>query len=515
VITVSRIVLRQVHGLFRRAGIGRSPVGPAAQVELSSGPTGLSLCGLSHDVALQYHQPGELTAERCVLPSQVLEDCEGRRDEPVQIEIGSGPRATVTWRDGNVPQLVEYPLEPADRFEKFPSDPAEWIANQGALIAALRQAADTTDPESSRYALGNVQLRGARGHVASTDGRQALRQSGFSFGVREDLLVPAPHVLQSAVFDDQQSVSVGTAGDWFALRQAAWTVWLRIDRTSRFPRVDDVFPQPERASNTLELSTDDAEFLRQSLGRLPSAELEFPPVTIDLAERLVFRAKDGTGRVTELVMTGSQATGLPVAINANRRLVERAVALGFRRLLVFDPNRVVLCVDGSREYVWMPLDPQGVIPATEGAVRVESTAAHVHAAQSNGVSHNSHEHKELHDREQHRPARASTPRIRRMSDSQANGQPNEEQRQQDARRPKRRSAAAGNPGHDVRPRAANPVGSSVGQSPIQQAEQLHAALREALRQSRELVHTLRRQKKHSRLVQSTLDSLKQLHGVAG
>jgi hypothetical protein len=358
------------------------------------------------------------------------------------------------------------------------------------------------------------------GLVAVPDGRQALRLGGFTLGVREDLLVPAPHVLKSAAFDDERTVSVGTAGDWFAVRQGPWTVWLRIDRTSRFPRVDDVFPQPERASSTLELSTDDAEFLRQSLSRLPDSGQDDPSVTIELGERIALRAKDGSGRVTELVATGSRATGRPVAMNANRRLVERAVTLGFRRLLFFDPHRVVLCIDGAREAVWLPLDPQGIVPTTDDAVRVEShmtsaATAPSRAERSGAASFSTTGDAGHRDYVPARSVAISTPRIHRMSHTPENDQPNAVDHTEDTRRSKRRKVAAAESGRAVRAGDESPLDSSASQSPIDQAEQLTTALREALRQSRELLHGLRRQKKHTRLVQSTLDSLKQLHGVAG
>ena len=49
--------------------------------------------------------------------------------------------------------------------------------------------------------------------------------------------------------------------------------------------------------------------------------------------------------------------------------------------------------------------------------------------------------------------------------------------------------------------------------PIQQAQALKESLREALHKSSQLIVALRRQKKHDRLVRSTLASLKQLQGV--
>lgn len=65
------------------------------------------------------------------------------------------------------------------------------------------------------------------------------------------------------------------------------------------------------------------------------------------------------------------------------------------------------------------------------------------------------------------------------------------------------------------PRTANRAKASSKQTAdlIQQAESLKASLRTALIAARELIRGLRRQRKQSRLVQSTLASLRQLQGV--
>src|SRR5690606_11031401 len=51
-------------------------------------------------------------------------------------------------------------------------------------------------------------------------------------------------------------------------------------------------------------------------------------------------------------------------------------------------------------------------------------------------------------------------------------------------------------------------------TPIEQAIAVRTAVREALTQTNELIRVLKRQKRQSRLVESTLQSLKQLQTVA-
>ena len=52
-------------------------------------------------------------------------------------------------------------------------------------------------------------------------------------------------------------------------------------------------------------------------------------------------------------------------------------------------------------------------------------------------------------------------------------------------------------------------------SPIEHAEAIRDTLRQALAQTSQLIVSLRRQRKQTRLMKSTLDSLKELERVAG
>ena len=60
-----------------------------------------------------------------------------------------------------------------------------------------------------------------------------------------------------------------------------------------------------------------------------------------------------------------------------------------------------------------------------------------------------------------------------------------------------------------------PVGPKSAGSPIEQAALLRDALRVAARQANELLRSLKRQKRQTRIVESTLASLKELQKVAG
>jgi len=67
--------------------------------------------------------------------------------------------------------------------------------------------------------------------------------------------------------------------------------------------------------------------------------------------------------------------------------------------------------------------------------------------------------------------------------------------------------------HSVDPTAASKPASTAGDSVIQQAEALRDSLHDSLLKTRELIVSLKREHRHTKLVRSTLSSLKQLQGI--
>src|SRR5690606_10214189 len=135
-------------------------------------------------------------------------------------------------------------LSPSDQAE-WPTVPSELAENPAHLLTALRDASETTDPESSRFALGHIELRGTRGEIAATDGRQLLLARGFVFPWQEDLLVERNRVYASKEFKGEEAVFIGYAENWVTLRIGPWTLQFAANQTGRFPRVDDVVRRAE------------------------------------------------------------------------------------------------------------------------------------------------------------------------------------------------------------------------------------------------------------------------------
>lgn len=184
----------------------------------------------------------------------------------------------------------------------------------------------------------------------------------------------------------------------------------------------------------------------------------------------------GTGRATELVLARSGYTGEPVRLHTNREYLARAVRLGFAELCVSGPESPVLCRDDRRSFAWQPLSKEAAIGPADDAVRIESD----HPGPAPGPAEN---------------RRPTTP----MSEPTPRARPD--------------AARNGTGGGVVHANGTGPIGGNGATglaALIQEAVTLHEALADAKARTHWLIGALRRHRKHSKLVASTLQSLKHL-----
>ena len=338
-ISVSRSLIRRFRTLHRRARITRAPGLLSKQVILRSGADGLRIRAVSDQVALEYHQPGNMDADEIVVPAELLACCEGRTADLVSLELRGDGKVLASWIDQGIPQTVEYDAVQDPGADSFPPVPESFEPNSPELCPALKAAVAIVPQDRSRYALDCLQLRGADGKIVVTDGRQILVQSGFQFPWTDELLVPASPVLACNELYREGPSSVGIAGDWVAFRSGPWTVWLRIEREARFPKIDDLIRQPSTASTRLVIDPLDADFLANTLDRLPGNEEMNHAVTVDLNGQIAVRGQGATtSRSTELILSRSTHAGENVAIATNREFLARALKLGFREVFLFGPR---------------------------------------------------------------------------------------------------------------------------------------------------------------------------------
>lgn len=463
--TIPRSVLKRLRVVFTRA-LGVSGRSAAGTVTFRPHDDGLQIAVVGSDVAIAYQHPASEQFPPFAVPLDVFKRCEGPRDEPVTL-TREGDEIIAAWSDADIPQMTRSPIvEP----EEWPPTPDSMPENGAELMTALRNAVETADRESTRYALNCLRLRGSDGQIAATDGRQLLVQDGFTFPWEDELLIPASRVFASPALAADQPCRIGRTDERVTLASGPWTIQLRIETAYRFPHVDDRLPQTDHAPSTLHLADGDARFLTKAITRLPASRDFNAPVTVDLNGAIAIRAR-GTDQPTptELILSASRRDGDAVRFNTNRDYLARAVRLGFRTVQIFGPETPVCCRDGSRTYVWALLGRGGVINADPQATRIESPPATT-------VS-------------DHRETQTSTARNTTRSMPQARNH---------------------NADHDRDDTVTDQ--QSVSEL-LGAAEQLRTSLRESLTHTTALIAGLKRHRRQSKRLRSAMLSLKQLQAI--
>ncbi len=147
-----------------------------------------------------------------------------------------------------------YEAKPPHNADSFPAVPETLAENPPTLLQAFTAASETTDPSPTRYALANVRFRGDDGSLASSDGKQLLRQEGFEFPWKGDLLVAHSKVFASRGLPDDQPLLVGKSAEWAIFNIGQWFIHLRIDATGRFPNVEQIIPATDKAIGSCRFS---------------------------------------------------------------------------------------------------------------------------------------------------------------------------------------------------------------------------------------------------------------------
>ncbi|MCE9552567.1 MAG: hypothetical protein K8T91_04205 [Planctomycetes bacterium] len=491
-ITITRSMARLVRAVFRKA-LGNAARGSLGVVGIESSADGLLFKSKFNDVAIEYRVPGHYPAESVAVPIDLLRTVEAGNDEPVQIQQSSKRMVEAHWNDGAVPQIGHFDADKAgDRLKGFPAVPREWLENEPRLLEALQDAAGTVNQYPNRFATNMIQFRNEMGSLGATDGRHLLVQRGFALP-KGELLFPANNVFTAKELPTNLPVFIGRTEDWLSVRVGPWMFHFLIDKAGRYPKLQDQIRAAETATSKLHVSEPDAAFLAQTLERLPNHEHTFQPVTVELNSQVCVRAKpEESSQVTEVLLSSSSLEGTATAFNTDRRYLARALRMGFREILIFDKDRPVQCQDEHRTYVWMPLSSEGVIKRAKAMIQIHSPL------------------QEARDKPQLKQQRTTSIMPRRKASDfgvvPANGTTN-------GSTSGHTNGNATEPSHGASHSTSN--GAANGDnapevSLIDQAEAVRTSLREAVDKVGDLIGSLKKQRKQSRLVQSTLSSLRQL-----
>lgn len=369
-IQITRLLAKHIRSIVKRT-LPRQ----AAQIVLTfrSGDAGLFVEVQGTNQALQFHDPRPQDRELLFVPLSVLDDVQGSRAEPVFLNCRRAGVLGASWQEKGVFQDLEYDApEPATDAQPFPTLPTQFVENSAELLTALRDAYETTDVESKRYALASIQIRGSDGIIAATDGRQLLKQAGFTFGFAEELLLEHTKFFASKELPHDQPVRVGKADEKVVFQIGPWTCWLGVLAEGRFPDIDRSIPSTHSSKATLRLASADAKYLVDNLHRLPNGETH-RELTVDLNGKVILRATSpSTSRPAEMILRNSSKQGDDVRICTDRKFLTRAAAMGFSDIHFPDTASPAIAIDASRTFVWMLLDPKEALKSSEDSLRIES-----------------------------------------------------------------------------------------------------------------------------------------------
>ena len=318
-------------------------------------------------VACQF-STARIEQTRVVLPMRVFAAVPSAAKQELQIEP-AGDSAILSWLGASGVQTTLTEKCLADEAAVHEVNPEWLISNDRQLGRVLQQAANIADPESTRYSLGCIRLRGSDGQVAATDSRQVYLASGFAFPV-DEVLVPGAALRRLPCLGDCFTISVGRTPDWLSIRCAVgplrWLVDLKIQQKGRFPNVDQCMPALDASRTELTIGESDAQYLVTHLKRLQGNSNELQATTLELARDRVLNAQlvqlrfrprylhqspEQSAPLIGLNLNGSTFDGLPKQIVLDTHNLLTALQTGFRKFCIQSVNLPMFCIEGSRRYV--------------------------------------------------------------------------------------------------------------------------------------------------------------------
>lgn len=468
-IQISRSLARQLRGVFRKLA-SRSTAG-IAKTSFTAQPHRLLVRLHRAEILAEYELIGEFEHGEFIIALQALADFEGRNGDMVTFDTSENGMVQARWEDGGLPQVMGYEAEDPAKLPAFPKLPDVMSPVDPGIFKVLADASHSTATENFRYATTNIQLAGSSGTIVATNGRELL-QTAFTLPWTDDVLVPSSTVFACKELQHDDPVSIGKTERHVAIQTGSWTLHLPIDKDGRYPNVASVIPKLENAVAHCRMDAADSDFLARALARLPGADEENGPVTVDLNGQVSIRAKaNGQEQLMELVLARSEVTGKPQRIVMNRNNLARAIVLGFADLHVQEPKKPLLFQDDKRKYVVMPLDGAS-LPPNERAIRIAST--------------------------KEPDAPTSLRRNQAVNDVH-----NDDALAGESQLPSNGKGTK-------RTRKSKSTGLAAL---IEEADALKSVLREICSRSHKLVVSLKRHRKQTRLVQHSLNALKELQQI--
>jgi hypothetical protein len=353
-------LLRSFRSLLRQSAPAGGRRAPRPAVLCQATSKGLCLSSSQGDVALRHLTVGPFPADCMALPGELLAELEGLG--VLSLEQTAPFKARAVWQQGESRRVREFDTADPSTLPAPSALPRGYVPMPAGFLKALAEAAKTASRESGavalrqpgRGALCRVLLRAGDGAVVASDGLQLLVQAGFPFPWKGDVLIPALPAFASRQLSGEPDVRVGRQGKHLLLQVGSWLWQLPAEAARGYPDVNSAIPPAGGKATRLRLDAADISLLLEALPRLPGLDEEHSPVTLALGAAAIVRAGEGSTR--EVPLARSRVLGPAVQVAMDRRYLLRALRLGFTELEVASADRPIVCRDGQRTYVWMPLD---------------------------------------------------------------------------------------------------------------------------------------------------------------
>ncbi len=152
-IQLTRALARQLRAVLRKSVWAAAPRGARPPIMLRAERDELRVCAYDAEVAVEYRQPGRHTPEVLAVSAEVLDECEGRSEASVTLEVVEPNSVQARWEDAGAPQVRDYPARDAESLSSFPALPEQWATLESRFLTALADAANVAAHEHPRYAL--------------------------------------------------------------------------------------------------------------------------------------------------------------------------------------------------------------------------------------------------------------------------------------------------------------------------------------------------------------------------
>ena len=347
----------------------RTPKEILKNVKLTVADQQATLIGTDQEVGIRYQLPEVETdsAGEILLPTQrvqaILREIQ---DDVISLEAEEG---TVWVRAGSSEFRLstEDPAEFPD-VEGFSDENYHTVAGK-TLKQLIQRTLFATDVESTRYALGGVQIELTRDSItlAATDSRRlaVIRSNCSAQGAvseeQQKPVVPskAMSLIERSVPDDEQDVWIAVRSNDVLVKSGLSTIYSRLVE-GRFPKYQDVIPQDYRAKIDL------------VVGPFHSAVRQAMIVTDEESRGVDFSFGNGTLKLSsQAADVGTSTVEMPIGFDAEPIVVTFDPRFVSDFLKVLDPaSQVTLnLIDGASAavftaeenytYVVMPLSREG------------------------------------------------------------------------------------------------------------------------------------------------------------